>query len=75
MSGVTRAFLKWSGKVPSERERFMIWVMGATRISRQSLIIKVGQGSRSQCLFGEAEISLLTWSWVSGVKLGRGGGV
>ena len=73
--GVTRARLKRSGKTPSERDRLTIWVMGATRMSIHSLMIKVGQRSRSHCLFGEAMINFLIWSWVSVEKLWREGGM
>ena len=64
--GETRACLKRSGKIPSERDILMILVIGVTSISLQSLIIDVGQGSRLQDLFGEDERSLRISSLVTG---------
>ena len=50
-------------------------VIGANRMSKQSLIMKVGQGSRSQDLVGALEMSFLTSSWDRGLKLFKGGGL
>ena len=72
---MTSAFLKHSGNIPSERDRFMILVIGVARMSIQSLTRDVGQGSRSHDLFGEEEMSFFTSSSETGVKEDSCGGV
>ena len=54
MSGVTIAFLKVKGKMPSAKDMLMIEVIGVMSTSRHAFTSVVGQGSRSHCLFGEA---------------------
>ena len=60
--------MKESGKIPSERDMLMISVIGVMRISRQSLTRVVGHGSRSQCLLGEEEMILCTYSSETGLN-------
>lgn len=73
--GQTEATLKGSGKVPSDRDRLMMLVMGIRRESRQALSRNVGMTSRWQVALEEARIACLTSSLLAGVKeVRRGGG-
>ena len=56
---MTKACLNLSGKTPPAGDRFMmvvIWV----RTSKHSLMMKVGQGSKSQDLVGDLDRSFST---------------
>ena len=55
MSGVTIAFLKETGTIPSERDIFTNFVMDGAIISMHSFNKVVGQGSRIQDFDGESE--------------------
>ena len=66
--GRTEADLKESGKIPSERARLMILVIGSRRESRQDLSRKVGMISRSQEAFDDLRIAILTSSVDAGEK-------
>ena len=48
------------------RERFIMLVIGVRKTSRHSLIMKVGQGSKSHDLVGDLDMSFLTSSSVNG---------
>ena len=56
--GVTRDCLKCMGKVPVDRERFTLVAMIGRIVEETSFRKKVGRGSRSHCLLGEACKSL-----------------
>jgi len=66
--GRTEADLKESGKIPSERARLIILVIGSRRESRQDLSRKVGMISRSQEAFDDLRIAILTSSVDAGEK-------
>ena len=66
--GRTEADLKESGKIPSERARLIILVIGSRRESRQDLSRKVGMISRSQKAFDDLRIAILTSSVDAGEK-------
>ena len=66
--GRTEADLKESGKIPSERARLIILVLGSRRESRQDLSRKVGMISRSQEAFDDLRIAILTSSVDAGEK-------
>ena len=66
--GRTEAELKESGKIPSERARLIILVIGSRRESRQDLSRKVGMISRSQEAFDDLRIAILTSSVDAGEK-------
>ena len=51
-SGITTDCLKFTGKIPVDRERFTIVIIG--RIVAETCFRRVGIGSRSHCLLGEA---------------------
>ena len=72
---MTIACLNLSGKTPSRRERFKMLVIEVRRTSRHSLMMKVGQGSKSHDLVGDLDMSILTSSLVNGWKETSGGGV
>ena len=57
-SGVTRDCLKCMGKVPVDMERFTIVVIIGRIVSETCFRRKVGIGTRSHCLLGEACKSL-----------------
>ncbi len=59
------------GKVPEERDKLRMAVVGETRKSIKRFSSTVGIGSRQQDLFGEEEISSRTSSVVSWRKLAR----
>ena len=63
---MTIACFNLSEKTPSRRERFMMLVIGMRRTSRHSLIMKVGQGSKSHDQVGDLDMSFLTSSLVNG---------
>ncbi len=63
------------GKIPSERDKLIMFVMGVMSMSMHSFTKEVGQGSSSQDLVGEEEISFLTSSWETGENERRLGGV
>ena len=63
---MTIACLNLSGKTNSQRERFMMLVIGVRRTSMHSLMMKVGQGSKSKDLVGDLDMSFLTSSSVNG---------
>ncbi len=50
-----------SGKIPSERDKLIMFVMGVMSMSMHSFTKEVGQGSSSQDLVGEEEISFHTF--------------
>ena len=54
------AFLKQIGKIPSERERFMIVVIGGNRESMHDFRSFVGIRSREQVEFEKERIALRT---------------
>ena len=62
MCGVTTACLNLVGTMPSAREQLTNLVMDGNRISMQSLIRKVGHGSKRHDLVGELDIILRTSS-------------
>ena len=62
--GVTKACLNLSGKTPSASDMLMMLVIGIRRTSRHSLMMKVGQGSSSQDLVGDLDMSFPTSSLV-----------
>ena len=66
--------MKALGKVPSERERFTMLVMGMIRESRQDLSKKVGMMSRVQEAFEDLRMAAFTSSGLAGEKLVRQGG-
>jgi len=66
--GRTEADLKESGKIPSERARLIMLVIGSRRESRQDLSRKVGMISRSQEAFDDLRIAILTSSVDAGEK-------
>ena len=72
--GRTTADLKELGKVPSERERFTMLVMGMIRESRQDLSKKVGMMSRVQEALEDLRMAAFTSSGLAGEKLVRQGG-
>ena len=72
---MTIACLNLSGKTPSRRERFMMLVIRVRRTSRLSLMMKVGQGSKSHDLVEDLDMSFLTSSSVNGWKETSGGEV
>ena len=72
--GRTEADLKESGKIPSERARLIMLVMGSKRESRQDLIRKVGMISRVQEALEDLRIAALTSSMFAGEKDERRGG-
>ena len=57
-SGVTRDCLKCMGKVPVDRERFTMVVIIGRIVAESCFSWKVGIGSRSHSLLGEACKSL-----------------
>ena len=57
-SGVTRDCLKCMGKVPVDRKRFTIVAIIRRLVAETCFRRKVGIGSRSHCLLGEACKSL-----------------
>jgi hypothetical protein len=59
------------GKVPEERDKFRMAVIGETRKSIKRFSSTVGIASRQQDLFGEEEISSRTSSVVSWRKSAR----
>ena len=63
------ALLKVSGKIPSERERFIKCVIGTTRASRQDLSNLVGMISRGQDESVELSMILRISSVIAGAKL------
>jgi hypothetical protein len=72
---VTEAVLNESGKMPSERARLMIVVIGKAKVSRQDLRRKVGMMSREQEAFEAERMAFLT-SWIlAGSKVEQEGGV
>jgi len=56
---VTIAFLYLSGKMPSERQRFTMVVIGRIRAGRQDFKSEVGMGSREQVALDEEEIAIV----------------
>ena len=58
--GETEAVLKGSGKMPSERARLMIVVIGVNKESRHDLRRKVGMLSREQEAEEDERIAFLT---------------
>ena len=58
-SGVTRDCLKWMGKVPVDRERFIMVVIIGRIVAETYFRRKVWIGSRSHCLLREACKSLV----------------
>ena len=74
-SGRTIAILKLSGKVPSDKAKFMILVMGSIRESRQDLRRNVGIVSREQVAFVEIKIALRTSSELAGENVAKDGGI
>ena len=57
-SGVTRDCLKYLGKVPLDRERFTVVIIIGRIVAEHFFRMKVGIGSGSHCLLGEACNSL-----------------
>ena len=57
-SGVTRDCLKCMGKVPVDRDRLTMVVIIGRIVAETCFRSKVGIGSRSHCLLGEACKSL-----------------
>jgi len=78
-SGETKECLKRSGKLPVDKERFIILVMMGTRIDAQSFNKEVGMGSSSHCLFGreckrfETSVSEVGWKIDNDDRGGEGG--
>lgn len=64
--GRTDADLKESGKMPSERARLMMLVMGRRRESRQDLSRNVGIMSRAQEALEDLRIAVFTSSVLAG---------
>ena len=73
-SGRTEADLKEWGKVPSERARLMMLVLGSRRESRHDLSRKVGIISRVQEALEDLRMAILTSSVLAGEKDDRQGG-
>ena len=73
-SGLTIAVLKEDGKVPSERERLMIVVIGGRRQSIHDFRRIVGMISREHVEFEDERMALRTSSMVAGGKSERGRG-
>jgi hypothetical protein len=67
--------LKDTGKMPSDRARFIIIVMGCNKESRQDLRRKVGIVSREQVALEDIWIAFLTSSASAGRKDENSGGV
>ena len=53
-SGVAMDCLKCTGKVPEDRERFTMVIIIGRMVAETCFRRKVGIGSRSDCLLGEA---------------------
>ena len=68
---MTPACLKCCGKTPCEIEALLIVAIGFASKSTHSLMILVGQGSRSQDLFGEDDMSFRTATSNIVVNLGK----
>ena len=58
--------MKELGKIPSERARLMMLVIGSRRESRQDLSRKVGMISSSQEALEDLRIAILTSSVLAG---------
>ena len=58
--GETEAILKELGKVPTERARLIMVVIGKTKESRQDLRRKVGMMSRGQDALVDERMAFLT---------------
>ena len=71
---MTTEFLKEDGKVPLDRDRFMIFVIVRVRRGAYCFSKEVGMGSRSHCLFGCDRRSVDISSSDAGVKTDSGGG-
>ena len=67
-SGLMTECLKLSGKEPDERDRLMMLVMTGERTDMHCFMRGVGIGSRSQNLSGDARMTLVTSSLVTGWK-------
>ena len=72
---MTKASLNLSGKTPLSSGRLMMLVIGVRRTSRHSLMMKVGQDSKSQDLVGDLDMSYPASSSVNGRKERNGRGV
>ena len=72
--GWTIACLNEDGKMPSDREKFMILMIVGPSSSKQSFKRKVGIESSSHCLFWEEKLRLWISVKVVGSKLDKFGG-
>jgi len=68
------AFLYEVGKVPSDKARLMMLVIGRSKESRQDLSRKVGIMSREQVELEDNKIACLTSLILAGAKVGKDGG-
>ena len=74
MRGLTTAFLKLSGKHPSDKDMSTSLLMDGSRISTHSLNKNVGIGSRRQDLVGNSFINLRTSSLDTALNFSKEGG-
>ena len=73
--GWTEQCLNWSGKIPDERDKLMIFVIVGTRTEEHCLRREAGIGSRLQFVSGDWDSSFETSSTVVVVRGEKLGGV